>query len=452
MKKIVYKTVILSVCLCLLCGCSSRSQDSSVSASEPQPEIQIMTEAELHQYFQQAFDAKGNALDTPEQLNLELAEVQALTVNMTLPEDYEAQYKEWRTEYVESLLKTLQEEYDKIVAEVPLYDGVNAGAAFADYMDFDTDGINELALFYLKWSSQLQEWGFTLEVYGEDSGHAIQYDLSGIETPPLYYLGDSYDPYMMENNYISFAENKGHIYIHIHKEQEYDLYDYYYKVENGLVTVEDEISCVQREGDEWYYSSQKQIEYDEYSSIMGKYSNVIDLCDFTSKQSVMPVKNHGILPQISSDVQRKCAFLDIICTSENNGIDIQYARLADMDGDGAEDLIVVTEGQYLPYFRIYVWNDSELQAIDLNQEMDEIAGIYREKETGKTYVCYYGGAGPYSWYFYERVEEVVKISEENLSWDDVQAQRNRFELVEDLEWNLPLPNSIDTVRQQLLKG
>lgn len=378
MKQICKIGSIIALCICLLVGCGGRSQSSgSINDTEDgnmsQIQNQEMITEVLYQYFQQAFDAKGNALDTPEQIALELAEVKALTVNMTLPEDYEAQYKEWRTEYIEALLNILQEEYDQIMSEVPLYDGKNAGAAFAEFVDFESDGIKELFILNLSWESPLYEWTCSMEVYGEDSGHVTQY--GKISLPSIYYCGA--DP-----KSITFAQNNGHTYIHAHDEQGQDIFDHYYKVTDGAVIIADETSCI-RMYDEWQYTSlQAEVTPEVYNTVSEKYTDEVWLLGNVS--SVMPVKTRGLLPELSSEAKQKSVYLDVL----NNNI-IKYANLLDFNRDGNEDLVVIEKSTDRYIYCIYLWNGTEVERIpfeDMHFGLNLEGGIYRKKSTGELYL------------------------------------------------------------------
>ena len=114
------------------------------------------------------------------------------------------------------------------------------------------------------------------------------------------------------------------------------------------------------------------------------------------------------------DQARRAALLEVL---DNNG-GAAYAGLFDVDGDGWEDLLVLNNvGQYYSFrWTAYLWNGSEVQAVDLNysndtltsamlQSTDDIytvtAGVYRERDTGTLYVRYYGEVigGGYSNYF-----------------------------------------------------
>lgn len=111
---------------------------------------------------------------------------------------------------------------------------------------------------------------------------------------------------------------------------------------------------------------------------------------------------------------RRAALLEVL---DNNG-GASYAGLFDVDQDGNEDLLLLNNvGQYYSFrWTAYLWNGSEVQAVDLNysnetliyagrQTTDDIytitAGVYHERDTGTLYVRYYGEVigGFYSNYF-----------------------------------------------------
>lgn len=413
----------LILCFTLLAGCSpqqspSASSSNSSTSSSDTSKPQEMTTDELHQYFQQAFDAKGNALDTPEQLALELSEIQALVVDTALlPADYEVQYKTWRTAQVENIVTTLQAEYEQIISELPLFDGTNTGAVFADVVTLEETGKpNLVVVSALRDESYVD---FDLTVYGEANGHAEQYPVE---------LGGGSPGF--EGSLVSLVQRDGKTLIRTQKVDGRNVYGDIYEVAGGKVQAVDSIY-------------DESTESDQYLAFLAPYAEERKI--FSTFSTSYTIHDRGILPDLPPDTQRKIALLDVL----NSG-GIQYARLADMDGDGTEDLLTVVNGEYLPIFRIYLWNGTEIQTADLDQEIDEIRGVYQEKGTEKIYVCYEGGAGPYSWCYYERIGETIKISEEELSWEEYTAQRNKFELIDDLMYDLPKYDTVEAVRQQLI--
>ena len=67
---------------------------------------------------------------------------------------------------------------------------------------------------------------------------------------------------------------------------------------------------------------------------------------------------------------------------------VVYAKLIDMDRDGQEELLLlVDQGTYS--FKVYSWDDTGIQSKELEYRFYRgDLGIYREKETGTTYVGY----------------------------------------------------------------
>jgi len=429
MKKHFVIGVTAFLCLCLLVGCGApatekaepeNKEDSEPQVQEAEP-VQEMTTAELEGYFEKAYEAKGSSvLETPEQLESELAELKTLTADVTLPEDHEAQYQEWRSGHIEIYLAELQEGYCQIIDELPLYDGISGGAVYADLVDLEGLGKPNLLVVNV----------FTEEdfaVYGDIDGHIQQYsvDIGNTET----IQGDS--------SYVSLVTCDGKNYIKTQDINGHDLTNIFYKVQNGQVQVEAAF-------------------YDGSELAPGSEEKELLYSDIWSR--LVRASSRGILPELFPDIQQKTALLEVL----DHGA-VQYACLADMNGDAEKELITVEDiskvdeysgiGYGVPIFRAYVWNGSELEAVNIDQPDDasEIGGVYQEKNTGKVYVNFVGGAGPYSWDYFERVSEMIKVSDEELSWEEYEAQKNRFELVEDLLWQLPKPETVEAVRQLLME-
>lgn len=365
------------LCVFLLTGCGNKSGDTSISGSDSSGDVsqfQEMTTEQLHQYFQEAFDTKGNALDTPEQLALEVAEIEALAADAALPDNYEEQYEEWRTDHIEALLETLQGEYDQIVAGLSLFDGVNSGAAYADCIDFDQNGIPELLLVSLSAEidgGEIYGWSGSLELYGESSGHAQTIGTGNIGLPPFYH--SDYDP-----KKISLVQREGRTFIHTLDTEGRDIFDCYYSVENGMVKVADETYS----GELNISSSGQDVTYEVYESIHNQYTDEVVILADTSSAS--PVHTRGILPELSSSSKQRLSFLDIL--SHDN---IKYAKLLDFDQDGNEDLIVVEKSADRYIYCVYAWNGTEVERTPFENMyfgLDIEGGIYRKKSDGALYL------------------------------------------------------------------
>lgn len=440
MKNIRLAGLVGLLCIFLLVGCGNKAGDNSISSSDNSGDVlqsQEMTTEQLHQYFRQAFDTKGNALDTPEQLALEVAEIKALAADAALPDNYEEQYEEWRTEQIHTMLEKLHSQYDEIIAGLPVGSGAIPGACYAERVDFDGDGLPELFVLSLE---QMPNYdgpdaglGFALELYQSDEDQVLKLGEEHITT-------GNYESVEICKTGTAFAVHVWHYWGRVD-----DGADDYYGIKDGKFQALDRLtrSDTDQEAEQCTYTaSGTVISMTDYNSIQAKYAAPKAIASF--EYTTPSISDRGILPEPSTDVLRRAAMIKVLDSSN-----AQYARLADMNGDGAEDLIVVVNGEYVPIFRICLWSDAEIQTVDLNQE-GYINGLYQEKETGKIYVCYEGGAGPYSWHFYQRASEVIKISDEELSWEEYQTQRSRFELVEDLMDELPKYDTVEAVRQQLM--
>lgn len=376
MNRIYKGGIVVYLCLWLLSGCGTPSADSSdvKSESEDTPQLQELTAEELHQYFQQAFDVKGNALDTPEQLALELAEIETLAADVTLPEDYETQYRDWREGHIESLLKTLQEEYDQIISGLSLFDGVNSGAAYADCIDFDQNGIPELLLLSLSAGidgSEIYGWNGSIELYREDSGHAQMIDANSIVFPPFYH--SDYDA-----KTISLVQNEGYTLIHVLDTEGRDVFDYYYSIEDGTVKVADETYS----GELNISSSGEDVTYEVYEAIHNKYTDEIVILSDTS--SISPVRTRGVLPELPPASKQRMSFLDVLTSGK-----IKYAKLLDFDQNGNDDLIVIEKSADRYIYCVYSWNGNEVERIPFENMyfgLDIEGGIYRKKSTGELYL------------------------------------------------------------------
>lgn len=428
MKKYLKHWIVPVLCLCFLAGCGAPAEKAPEPEAAPQaepeetPDVQELTAIELQGFFEKAYEAKGNCLESPEQLALEVAELETLTADAALPEDYEAQYKDWRSNHISTLLMELQERYQQVLKEVPIFNGIRGGAVYADLIDLEGLGKPNLLVV-----NACAEEDFI--VFGDIDGSIQQYPID-IGEDTEFIVGDS--------SYVFLIKHNGKAYIKTQQINGHDLFTVFYKVENGKVQVED-------------------IRYDD-SDFMPD-SEEIEILRSENHLLSVSVRTRGILPESPPDTQRYIAIAKVLANDS-----VQYARLADMDGDGKEDLITVEDiykkNEYTgasystPVFRAYVWDGADLQAINMNQAEDynEIGGIYREKSTGKIYVAYYGGAGPYDWNSFERVSELIKISSEDLSWEEYETQLNRFELVEDLMWQLPKYETVEAVWQQLAAG
>lgn len=477
MKNIRLAGVVGLLCIFLLAGCGNKTGDNSISGSDSSGDVsqsQEMTAEQLHQYFRQAFDTKGNALDTPEQLALELSEIENLSVDTTLPEDFEAQYKQWRTKQVEALLKPLYAEYDKIIAGLSLNSGPIPGACYAEYIDFEYDGIPELFVLSLEqipnYDGMDSGLSFVMEVYGSNGEHTEKLGEEHISA----WISDSVG--LCKSGKLTTL----HAWHYAGKGD--DGSDDYYGIKDGIFTAIDRVSRSDpagswiNENDYDYTSFDKTVSMDEYLAVQSKYSetDIIASLDYTTPL----VNSRGILPAPSSDVLRRAALLEAL----NNISGLKYAKLLDTNKDNVEELIVLYAGNNQGYgeryyFRVCSWNGEEVQSVDLNKVTDpEITaclglgtyGIYREKTSGNIYMKYSveiaGGWGGtlfinetdfkfYSEPFFPSDPESDYDDDWEADYKEYEADLNQYEAIEEINLYMnDYASTISAVRQSLMEG
>lgn len=479
MKRLFLLILSSALLFSTLIGCSTQSRGEKTVPPSLPPETsqpQEMTQGELYAAFQQAYDSCGGSLSQPsEQFSAELDALQGILSASTaiFPENYQMQYEEWRTEKLAALEEEaaqLKEAYAKVIASRPLYSYVTTGLCHADYIDFDNDGKQELLLLTL--SAGMEEGiSITIEVYGEAQGHAEKYGEESV------YL-ESFQEISM-----ALVKNGDCTYI-----RSYCLPDgmangdqySYFGIDNGTLTMIDTTSIYHdNPGTGYevsYYSAETVITEDQYNAIHAKYTGETIILSFVGYGSQELTINRGILPELSSDIQYKDALLKALDEER----DILYAKLIDMDQDGIEDLLTFRKkSEYGKSFRLYSWDGTGIQTLDLDQTTDEEIngylqigfhdfGIYRERSTGKLYVNYggeivggWGGelfirnASDFTFYgapFFGSGEDIIE--EEYLA--QVQEYEdtldNRFETVETFTMfylDDPLSETIESVRQKL---
>ena len=164
MKKLFYCFALLLV-LCVTAGCSSQETGDSAALSEQEartaaeaepgttPEAETKPEIsteKLLEAFQQNYTAcGGSGLETDGQIGAELTALGAIVSaddSVLWPEDFERQYRDWRGTMLAEKKRSLREEYKGILRQRDIYDGWNSGVYFAQPLDFDADGWEELLL------------------------------------------------------------------------------------------------------------------------------------------------------------------------------------------------------------------------------------------------------------------------------------------------------------------
>ncbi len=475
MKMKRYWMLFALLIVCLLAGCSSKAGDTQ----EDEP---AMSETELHQLFQEVFDAHGDASSAEEsQIAAELAALAEAAGPDALPEGYEALYQSWRSEQLAAQGAQLQAEYEKILSEAPLYLTGGEGACTACYADLDGSGEQELLIVYLEAfgpdDPRRQIW---FEVYGEDQGHAkkiAEEHVSSVGRTSMGLCGYDGHACIYTGEY-----NRGQ-----------DALEQYYVYENQALTLTDSLYQYaefgllepQESPNDQYTSFDQPISKAEFDAAAGKYTDqqpVVWLED-----GVPYIEDRGVLPELPPEAAWKSACLEAL----NGAYDAVYATLLDVNDDGLDELAILYENNdqlSVPkyYFRVYSWDGSQVVPTDYSRTANEehsdylkygfsLYGIYREKDTGKVYFCYSGEiAGGWGGHLFLNGQESVFFSEpfwgeyddpdagiydeEGLrkAYADYQAQIDqRFEkIVGDFNaWNdLPDYDSIEAVKQQLQNG
>lgn len=205
MKKLII--LLCTVLLCTLIGCSKGGETTPTVASQPEEAAQTLTLEELHQLFAETFDTVGNIQSQEEaQIAAELSALREAADTNTLPDDYETLYKNWRTEKLsayEAEVAQLKEDYNAAISQdTALIAAWEKGKnVYADYVDFDGDGIPEL----LTISLDLENEEGTVSVYGKGQYGVLEFEkvhfyintaygenwvrLFKNDTSPLTYLG-----------------------------------------------------------------------------------------------------------------------------------------------------------------------------------------------------------------------------------------------------------------------
>lgn len=291
--------------------------------------------------------------------------------------------------------QALRMEYGQIISESSLYDGLTPGLIYADYLDMNQDGTEELLLLSASGGTIDTRSVITAQLYAETEGHAR---LCGEET--LYLDGGRAD------SRISLYQKNNRLFLRIYGQDDASsapTYARYYGFNGSALTLEDHLTSdyvwVDLEGrKDTIYSPDNALE------IAAQYTLIEDLFTFGQFSGASYVR--GILPEpeITPDIQRKISFLNILKEKYN----LAYAKLIDVNQDGQEELLTLEEtfqtnmGITHYYFHTYVWDGQQTQEIDLSQtgnaEIDgylEMGGfnsfaLYRKTDNGQIYACYDG--------------------------------------------------------------
>lgn len=432
MKKHLIFWIVPILCLCYLAGCGAPAEKAPEPEAAPQaepeetPEVQELTAIELQGFFEKAYEAKGNCLESPEQLALEVAELETLTADAALPEDYEAQYKDWRAEKVNSILGPIQAKYDEFIAELPQCSGPIPGACYADYVDFEGDGCPELLVIFLEEDPNYD---------GYDDGFQGVVTVYAFREGDIKKIGEELMDFWSPGS-VGLCKAGKLMFLHMfYGYESQDTWDGYYSVKDGLFSALDIVERCDPMG-AWignyeYTSFDKSISEGEYNSIQSKYSETEPLVSFHYTNP--SVHSRGILPEPSPDVLHRAALIKAL---DDSGA--QYACSIDFDQDGSLDLITVEtiDGENIygewgvPGFCLYHLVGTEIKRTTFNNldfGVDIVhGGVYRRKSDGKLFLhCqnFYDGV-LFTTYQYANLTEFDSFSDsdfEQALMEDVDA-------------------------------
>lgn len=453
--------------LFLLAGCGAPAEKAPEPEAAPQeepeetPEVQELTAIELQGFFEKAYEAKGNCLETPEQLALEVAELETLTADTALPEDYEAQYKDWRAEKVNSILEPIQAKYDEFIAELPQSSGPIPGACYADYVDFEGDGCPELLVIFLEEDPNYD---------GYDDGFQGVVTVYAFREGDIKKIGEELMDFWSPGS-VGLCKAGKLMFLHMfYGYESQNTWDGYYSVKDGLFSALDIVERCDPMG-AWignyeYTSFDKSISEGEYNSIQSKYSETEPLVSFHYTNP--SVHSRGILPEPSPDVLHRAAMLEALNDTDYL-YDVKYARFIDFDQDSNDDILIICnrdEERIYDAFKILLWKDKNAEFASLYQYsidpnnydgFSEIEGICREKSTGDLYVSYYmrEDDSGYECGAFENMSKYIiyNDTEDELSREDLEPQ---YEWIEKIDWYDVYMgvyrDTVETVRQQLIAG
>ena len=301
-----------------------------------------------------------------------------------------------------------RQEYEQIIAQRTLYDGLTAGLCYAGYWDLDGDTKEELLLLSLSSGPVTDATTITLETFRNSAGH------TGRSMMVAYTIG-------LQDLTLSLSQKDGQLYLGCYTWSGLDSdprENRFYSLNGGQPVLEEHFFMNQlwsggHNGEPYYIScsvtdpSQRGVEWTQaqYRSALEQYAQIEPILSFVQSSGRSFTCSRGILPKAepSANVQRRLAFLSILDETPS----LESAWLIDLNGDDAEDLLTLF-GQTPPYqsypnyyFKAYLWDGTAVQTVDLSRTLDEEIDsyletwyadhkLYRKTDTGTVYVCYDG--------------------------------------------------------------
>ena len=408
----------------------------------------------------------------------------------------------------------LRADYQKIIANCPILDNGAAegvsytfnGATFtadegltdAVCIDLDGDGTEELLLVIREQGT----WNFgrpisRLEVYGSEMGRAVLLD--SVDSADLTGTDhrNEYGYYRDWPNYFNMVASGGKPCIHLTLAYQAFENEYLFALEDGALVLIDSA--------DWSGMSTQTTPINPEDGVYTELELPTFPEDVQRKNTLLASLDTAGSPAyyyfaklVNTDLYKLDDFGDFWKVSWN-GTDFEgthledsiiYAKLIDMDQDGAEELLLITEDSHVI---AYSWDNTGMRKYELLDFLQDLAaddGIYRKKATGEIYIgtgwvsignaegwdfvsltdsvhldwaWTYSSSERYWIYEYGSPEEIQKMEAEmeidNAEWEKFEAQRDQFELIENLypylygnnyEWQNQLRHTVDEVCQQLM--
>lgn len=310
MKKLTLSLFLLA--LCVMAGCSSQTAGGPAASDAEQSKTEITAEpaekpapepakiklsaTELVQKFEENYNSCGaSGLMTDGQLGAELDALRSLasTNNIELPSDYEQQYRDWRAPLVMEKADAIHTAYMDYLTSGSLLGENGTLTTYADYVDFDMDGWDELLVI------KRFDFNENIKIFAE----VDSYSESGVIT-----LGNiSGRPYGSDRlSFSRCSSDSSQVYLHM-SSPEYDRdADCFCTVKNGLLVTTDSVEIVY--SPMWlselgysnsYYilsnfsddESEQEISKEKYDALIAKYEDTAQIVSSANPNDL----GHGIL-------------------------------------------------------------------------------------------------------------------------------------------------------------
>lgn len=416
---------LAAVLIFVLSGC--KENEVEVTIIPPQE----MTEQEMYEYFQNVLENHGNVdSEASEQVTIELETLETLIsdFNKTTPENYKTLYRFWRTTYIEKLKVQIQNEYESIISERPLFDGLNPGLCYVDYIDFDNDRNQELFLITLnEGPTEDNEYAILsamVEVFGPVRGQVrkygeatfawseIEWDQMHSGTFALYRSGDQI---CIGDQYTFGGSGGGEDFI-------------CYSVQNHTLVLSDHVQWNNSgEGPDGfrrtvYYSvspatgkddqeRMEEITLETYEAILKKYTKETVIFDHYSVYGIYPaMESYGVLPNLRE------GHTPIVLLNENK---MEFTNEPFLYYDNETPIVVVPAQETLQAIGVallgYSVEDGDVLSAATKKGTFYLKNLYLK--TGETVQPFLSASGEPDSILFIPVTELEKIDGIKITWD-----------------------------------